>query len=101
MWFITVFEKIEPVDNDYPEFGWQRTLGFYLDHKAAIQALHENWIYMSAYDCDYAVIEKFNEGLLGYVFDSIQWFKFDRERKGYFEIDAPECVKDFGSFALG
>lgn len=101
MWFITVLEKIEHVENSFPQFGATRTWGFYAERETAVQALHENWTDMWERCYDYAVIEKFEEGISHHVFGSNQWFEFDREREGYFEIDAPECVKHLGSFALG
>ena len=100
MWFITVFEKVEP-GYGWPEFGAQRTWGFYRTRKTAVQALHENWTDMWEYTYDYAVIEKFDVGISRCVLDSRQWFKFDQDCNGYFEIEEPECVKQFGSFALG
>jgi hypothetical protein len=101
MWFITVFTKIEPNLSSWPEFGYQRTWGFYSDRETAVKALHENWTDMYEYCYNYALIEKFEEGISHYVLDSRQWFKFDHEREGYFEIEEPECVKHLGSFALG
>ena len=101
MWFITVFEKIEPSANGWPEFGCQRTYGFYSERETAVRALHENWTDMWEYCYDYAVIEKFDEGISHYVFGSNQWFKFDRECEGYFEIDTPECAEHLVCFALG
>lgn len=101
MWFITVFTKIEPIESSWPEFGYQRTWGFYSDRETAVKALHENWTDMYEYCYNYAVLEKFEEGISHYVFDSRQWFKFDHEREGYFEIEEPECVKHLGSFAIG
>ena len=66
-----------------------------------VQALHENWTDMWETCYDYAVIEMYKEGISHYEHRSRQWFKFDQERKGYFEIEEPECVKHVGSFALG
>lgn len=101
MWFITVFQKIEQGPLGWPEFGAERTWGFYSDRETAVQALHENWTDMWEYLYGYAVIEQYSEGISLYEFGSRQWFKFDEERKGYFEIEEPECVKILCSFALG
>ena len=30
-----------------------------------------------------------------------QWFKWNEEKHGYFEIEEPECVKHFTNFAIG
>ena len=101
MWFITVFAKVERGKNGWAEFGSQRTWGFYETKGAAARALHENWTDMWEGLYDYAVLEKFYTGIAHCDYDSRQWFKFDRERDGYFEIEEPECVKHLGSFALG
>ncbi len=100
MYFITGFYKIESKENSWPEFGAQRTFGYYFERVDAIAALHENWsdIYDNTYD--YAVIENIEEGV--HPLETYrQWFKWDDERKGYFEIDEPECVKYLCNFALG
>ena len=97
MWFITVFVNV----NSWPKLGEQRTWGFYEDRETAVRALHENWTDMWECYYDYAVIEKFDTGISNYVCDSRQWFKFNRECDGYFEIEEPECMKHVCSFALG
>ena len=100
MWFITTIQKIEPYENDFPDFGDQRTWGYYSERETAVHALHENWTDMWEYLYDYALIEEFEEGLCPYA-SNRQWFKWDDERKGYFEIEEPECVKNLVNFALG
>lgn len=101
MWFITVFEKIEPGDKGWPELGCQRTWGFYFEREVAVKSLYENWTDMHETCYDYAVIEQYSEGISHYEHGSRQWFKFDYERNGYFEVEEPECVKHCGSFAFG
>ena len=101
MWFITVFQKVEPDDRWLAEFGAERCWGYYADRETAVQALHENWTDMNEYLYGYAVLEQFEEGISHYVWGSRQWFKFDYERGGYFEIEEPECVKHLSSFAIG
>lgn len=101
MWFITVFQKVEPDGRGWAEFGAERCWGYYADRETAVQALHENWTDMNEYLYGYAVLEKFEEGISHYVWGSRQWFKFDYELGGYFEIEEPECVKHLSSFAIG
>lgn len=100
MWFITVMEKIEPSDRFMALFGGQRTWGYYKDQDVALQALHENWTDMWEFCYDYAVLEKFGEGIVPDCQERY-WFKYDRERDGYFEIEEPECVKHLCNFAIG
>ena len=98
--FITVFEKIESDELGWPKTGASRCWGFYRNKDTAIQALHENWTDMNETIYDYAVIEGYEEGianLTGYQ----QWFKYDREKDGYFEIEKPEASKHFSAWSLG
>ena len=100
MWFITVFEKIEPNERMWVEFGDQRTWGYYAEREKAVQALHGNWTDMWETCYDYAVIEFFEEGVCMQAEDR-QFFKWDDEHKGYFEIEEPLCVKHLTNFAIG
>ena len=100
MWFITVFEKWEKDDRGWYEHGWWRTWGYYSDHDRALAALHENRTDMHEYCYFYAVLEKLGEGLMPRL-ESVQWFKFDVERNGYFEIEMPEGADTREAFALG
>ena len=100
MWFITVMEKCEPDEQFLANLGDKRTWGYFKDHDTAVQALHENWTDMWEFCYDYAVLEKADEGICPNCGER-QWFKFDREHNGYFEIEEPECVKHICNFALG
>ena len=101
MWFITVFEKIEQDDvTKLIDFGYQRTWGYYSEKECAVKALHENWTDMMETSYNYAVIEEYEEGISNYLFNR-QWFKWDDELGGYFEIEEPECVKCYGCYAIG
>lgn len=100
MWFITVLQKIEPHKNCFPDLGSQRTWGYYKERETAVHALHENWGDMWECLYEYALIEEIEEGICPYA-SNRQWFKWDTEREGYFEIEEPECVKCFVNFALG
>lgn len=100
MYFITGFQKIEPTEYGWPEFGAQRTWGYYSERVFAVEALHENWADVCEGVYNYALIESIEEGVHPLEIDR-QWFKWDDERKGYFEIEEPECVKYLCNFALG
>ena len=100
MWFITVLEKREINPLGWPEYGSRRTWGYYSDYDTALQALHENWTDMWEYVYDYAVLEETGEGICP-IPKSIQWFKYDNERDGYFEIEMPNGESDLVSFVLG
>ena len=100
MWFITVFERLEPDERYIMEHGDKRTWGYYEDKETATRALHENWTDMWETIYGYALLEKFGPGICP-QHQERQWFKYDRERDGYFEIEEPEFVKRVVNFALG
>ena len=99
-YFITVFEQFGVDKLGWPDTGCRRCWGFYCDKDTAIQALHENWTDMNETIYDYAVIEGYTEGIAhstGYE----QWFKFDVEKNGYFEIDKPSGADNFSCWSIG
>ena len=100
-WFITVIEKIE-YNTKYSGLntGCTRCWGFYTSKDTAIQALHKNKTDMWETIYDYAVLEEYYEGISAPTLRR-QFFKFDEEKYGYFEIDEPETVKHTWNFALG
>lgn len=102
MWFITVVEKMDPDgwEDGLCDTGLCRTWGFYSDVNRAISALHNNETDMHEYFYDYAIIEEYDEGICNDM-SHYQWFKWDDERDGYFEIDEPRCVSRMCCFAIG
>lgn len=78
MWFITTFERIKPNTEDeffnFPDFGHQRTWGYYSECEKAVQALHKNFTDMWECLYDYALIEEIDEGICAYA-GNRQWFK--------------------------
>lgn len=100
MWFITVMEFLEEDEKYIARHGDKRTWGYYKDKDTAVQALHENWTDMWEYTYDVALLEKFESGICPEC-EERQWFKFDRARGGYFEMEEPEFIKCVVNFALG
>lgn len=100
MWFITVMDHLEEDEQFIARTGDQRTWGYYMDKDMAVLALHENWTDMWEYSYDVALLEKFGPGICPECQER-QWFRFDRERGGYFEMEEPEFVKCIVNFALG
>ena len=99
-YFITVFEKVDKDELGWPDMGCDRCWGFYADKETALRALHENWTDMNETCYNYAVLEGYTEGIshtTGYE----QWFKFDKEKDGYFEIEKPEETKPMSGWAFG
>ena len=93
-------EKIEPNERFYANFGDLRCLGFYSNKQDALNTLHENRTDLWETIYNYAVLEEYHEGISNDTMNR-QFFKYDREKDGYFEIDEPECVKHLCSFAIG
>ena len=87
MWFVTVVEKMEDTEYYWANYGSTRTWGYYSDKEVATQSLHENWTNMRENFWNYAVIEEYEEGICNDTGER-QWFKWNEERQGYFEIDA-------------
>lgn len=102
MWFITVVEKLDAdgYGDGLCDTGLRRTWGFYSDVNRAISALHNNETDMHEYFYDYAIIEEYDEGICNDM-SNYQWFKWDDERDGYFEIDEPSCVSRMCCFGIG
>lgn len=99
-YFITVFRRLDIDDLGWPETGEQRTWGFYKEKETAFQALHENWTDMEETFYEFALIEEYQEGISNYT-GYRQFFKFDKDKGGYFEIDEPPQYEHFSSFAIG
>ena len=98
--FITVMERVDTDDLGWADTGDSRCWGFYRDKDTALRALHENWTDMEETIYEYAVLEGYTEGishLTGYK----QFFKFDIQRNGYFEIDLPKGYEHFAGFGIG
>lgn len=59
--------------------------------------LYKRFVKLDRHVGNYAVLE---EGLRP-IPESVRWFKYDRERDGYFEIDMPDGKSSLTSFVLG
>ena len=84
------------------DFGASRTWGFYQSRDIALQAVRENWTDIHEGLYDYAVVEGYDEGIsYGHDPAESQWFKWDECEQAYVEIEQPEEVKHYGSWAIG
>lgn len=100
MYFITVLENVEANDMYMAEFGDFRTWGYYSEYDRAATAVRANVTDLHE-DCyEYAVIEKIGCDLCPIV-EERQWFKWDKDKHMYFEIEEPESVKRITNFAIG
>ena len=99
-WFITVMRKLEKNSKGFLETGCTRCWGFYSNKEDALNTLHENRTDLWETIYDYAVLEEYHEGISNSTMKR-QFFKYNMEKDGYFEIEEPECVKNTCGFALG
>ena len=98
--FITVMRRLDVTELGWPDTGTTRCWGFYCNKETALQALHENWTDMEETIYEYAVLEGYTEGI-SHMTGYQQFFKYDQEKDGYFEIDTPEGYKHFAGFGIG
>lgn len=98
---ITVISSIECKDNQLPELGITRTVGFYVNKTNAVAAVTANCCNINEYVYNYALIERIDEGL--YSCSSKQdrmLFRFNDNTKQYEEIDA-KCLNDIYAVSIG
>ncbi len=104
IWFVTVFKYgKQPKSNEnlFSDITDSRCWGFYFNRDNAVNALHHNITDMHERLYNYAVIEGYREGIGHEVKEKRQFFKYDKERDGYFEIEEPEELKYLVSFSIG
>ena len=108
IWTITMIEKIEPIYSDKEpdkfiinDLGTTSCVGFYRKKKDAIQTLHKNCCDIRECVYDYAVLEEVREGLYGSGHTEPQWFKYDYEKDGFFEIPMPEGENPYRGYWIG
>ena len=100
-WFITVMRKLEKNSKGFLETGCIRCWGFYSNKEDALTTLHKNMTDLWETIYDYAVLEEYYEGISNCCTLNRQFFKYDVDKNGYFEIEEPECVSHICGFALG
>ena len=100
MYFITCFQKYEQTKCGVPDVGDYRTFGYYPHKERAIECLHNNNLDIHEDMYDYAVVEKIPMGLYPLADERI-FFKWDEEKRGFFEIDGTEFANNFGNYVFG
>ena len=89
MFFITCFSKIATDNLGWLDMGSVRTFGF-----------NTNSCDMWEYLYDYAVVEEMHPAIHPEVEN--RWFyKYDREKDGFFRMEEPEVFKHYCNIALG
>ena len=77
--------------------------GYYWNRKDAVRAVHRNVTDMHETIYHYAIIEYLEPGLFP-VPKEREWFGWEEEKDGFYEIETPECNNNFPhnfSVALG
>lgn len=95
MYFITCMETLPSMEGDG---GYTRTFGYYETYEEAKEALEENRLDMHEYMYDYALVEHIGPGIHPFS-KKIGWFKFDKEKQGFYNIDDVHTI--FVNFAFG
>lgn len=99
MYFITCFQKIG--NGKYGlDIGASRVVGYCSNYLIADSILRNNVCDIHETIYHYAVIEEIEEGVYPTVKD--RWFyKYDKEKDGYYPIEEPIEFKHYGNIALG
>ena len=84
----------------FVDFGSERTFGFKETFEKATKALHENYCDMHEGLYQYAIVEEINTPTIHPDVDSKQWFEFDENKEGFFEIEEPNLCKNYCNFAV-
>lgn len=100
MFFITCFSKATTDDLGWLDMGASRVFGYKETFEEAEEALNKNVCDMWEYLYDYAVVEEIGPGIHPDVAN--RWFfKYDREKDGFFRIEEPEAFSHYCNIALG
>lgn len=95
IYLITVFDKCEPDERFGYKLGCTRSVGFRYSFELAEEVVKTNMCDIWEYSYDYACIEELVPCL--YPWAEERWFyKFNREKGGYEEIDEPVILKNRG-----
>ena len=98
---VNVNGNIIETKSGFNDYGDTRVWGFYTDKDAAIEALHFNSTDMNETCYEYACLEAYDEGISNCRPHETQWFKFDHNINGYFEIETPILEKRICGRAMG
>lgn len=99
MFFITCMSKLE--DDQYgPNYGAIRTFGYYKTFEDCDESLKCNACDMHEYLYNFAVVEKIEEGIHPLALER-WWYKYDKEKGGFFPMEEPEFMKHYINIALG
>ena len=102
IFLITCFCKCEKDENGFFDGGGQRSFGFRYSFEEAEEALNKNMCDMHETIYHYAVVEELGPYIHPCPPESEVWFKYDREKDGFFQIEKPKETEGFCNFgAIG
>ena len=81
--------EIEKTPAGFNDHGCSRVWGYYMNKLDAIEALHFNATDLNETCYKYACIEAYHEGISHPINSETQWFEYNRDVNGYFEIETP------------
>ena len=98
---IMVVEKIEKGLIGLPDFGSSSLCGYYFDKDVAFETVKENACDINENFYDYAVIEEVEEGLYHPATSERWFFKYDKEKDQYEQIEEPDFLNLYCGFTIG
>lgn len=99
MFFVTAFENIPESDRNLL-IGDSHTFGYFEIYENAKECLHRNIFDIHETCYNYAVVEEIGTGIHPEV-SWRQFFKYSKDKDGFFEIEEPKFLKRLCNFALG
>ena len=100
IYLITMLEKLEKNNLGWPEFGDTRPVGWYPHFEEAEESVKYNYCDIRENVYDYCVIEQIFKGLYG---NSIfrRFYKFNKIKEEYEEIEEPKFLNLFTNISIG
>lgn len=99
---ILTMTNLEQGEHKFLNFGSERLVGWYSDKNDAFDAVMENACDINETCYDYALIEEIEEGLYRSAISGSRWFfKYNRDTRGYEQIEEPDFVKSYCGFTIG
>jgi hypothetical protein len=100
IFFITCFSNVGTDDKGWLDKGASRTFGCFPTFQLADDSLKRNILNMHEYLYTYAVVEEIGYGVHPNVCK--RWFyKYDREKDGFFPMEEPKEFAHYYNIALG
>lgn len=99
MFFITLFEHL-PEKEAKLDIGDRFTCGYFDNYQECKDSLELNEFGFGEGYYNYAVVEEIGQGIYMPTKER-QFFKYNKEKDKYFEIEEPETLKRFYNFSVG